>query len=74
MGRNNSKSSNRSSGHSGDTRPGQTRKKTKDLSTRDREDGGRGEGGVCMLCVSNSEERDRGVGAGVNSVKLSETL
>ncbi len=33
------------SGHSGDTRPGQTRKKPKDLSAREREEGGCGEGG-----------------------------
>ncbi len=34
-----------SSGHIGGTRPGQTLKKPKDLSTREREDRGRGEGG-----------------------------
>ena len=41
-----------SSGHAGGTRPGQTRKKPKDLSAREREERGRGEGGgvhaVCM--------------------------
>ena len=37
VGRNNSKPSNGSSVHAGDTRPGQTRKKPKDLSTRERE-------------------------------------
>jgi len=46
----------------GDTGPGQTRKKPKDLSARDREERGRGEGVVCMLCVGHSEERQRGVG------------
>ena len=30
--------------------------------------------GVCMLCVGNSEQRERGVGAGVNDTILSETL
>ena len=35
-GRNNFKPSNGSSGHAGGTRPGQTRKKPKDLSTRER--------------------------------------
>ena len=29
---------------------------------------------VCMLCVCDSEERERGVGAGVNATILSETL
>ena len=38
--RKNGKSRNGSSGHPGDTRPGQTRKKTKDLSVREREDHG----------------------------------
>ena len=45
MGRNNSKSSSGSSGHTGGTRPGQTHKKTKDLSVREREKGGCGKGG-----------------------------
>ncbi len=45
MGRNNIKSSLGSSGHTGDTKPGQTRKKPKDLSTREREERGRGDGG-----------------------------
>ena len=52
MGRNNSKPRNGSSGHDRGTRPGQTRKKPKGLSAREREEGGRGEGGgvytVCM--------------------------
>ena len=30
--------------------------------------------GVCMLCVDDSEKRDRGVGASVNATMLSETL
>ncbi len=30
--------------------------------------------GVCMLCVCDSEERERGVGAGVNGTILSATL
>ena len=47
-GRNNSKPSCGSSGHAGGTRPGQTRKKPKDLSAREREERGRGEGvGLC---------------------------
>ena len=29
---------------------------------------------VCMLCVGNSEQRERGVGASVNATMLSETL
>ncbi len=42
----------RSSGHAGDTRPGQTRKKPKDLSAREREDRGRWEGGgVYAVCI-----------------------
>ena len=28
----------------------------------------------CMLCVCDSEEREHGVGAGVNATMLSETL
>ncbi len=44
MGRNNSKPSIRSHGHAGGTRPGQTCKTPKDLSTREREERGRGEG------------------------------
>ena len=35
---------------------------------------GVGRVGVCMLCVGNSEQRERGVGAGVNATMLSETL
>jgi hypothetical protein len=30
--------------------------------------------GVCMVCVYDSEERERGMGAGVNTTILSETL
>ena len=29
---------------------------------------GVGRVGVCMLCVSDNEERERGVGAGVNTI------
>jgi hypothetical protein len=36
--KNNGKSSSKSSGHAGGTRPGQTWKKPKDLSTREREE------------------------------------
>jgi hypothetical protein len=50
-GRNNSKSSSGSSGHTGGTRPGQTCQKPKDLSGREGEECGRGEGGLCMLFV-----------------------
>ena len=51
-GRNNSKTSSGSSGHAGGTRPGQTRKKPKNLSARDREERGRGEGGgVHVVCM-----------------------
>ena len=47
MGRNNisDPSSSGSSGHAGGTRPGQTRKKPTDLSVREREERGCGEGG-----------------------------
>ncbi len=45
MGRNDRKSSSGSSGHAGGTSPGQTRKKPKDLSAREREERGRWEGG-----------------------------
>jgi hypothetical protein len=45
VGRNDSKPSIGSSGHSGGTRPGQTRKKPKDLSSREGEECGRGGGG-----------------------------
>ena len=44
-GRNNKKSSFGSSGVARGTRPGQTRKKPEDLSEREREDRGCGEGG-----------------------------
>jgi hypothetical protein len=30
--------------------------------------------GVCMMCVLDDKERERGVGAGVNATMLSETL
>ena len=40
MGRKNGKPSSGSSGHAGGTRPGQTRKKPKDLSAREREECG----------------------------------
>ena len=43
MGKKNGKSSSGSSGHTGGTRPGQTLKKPKDLSTREREEHGCGE-------------------------------
>ena len=42
----NSKSSGGSSGHDGGTKPGQTRKKPKDLSSREREEWVWGGGGV----------------------------
>ena len=32
----------------------------------------RGEGGVCIRCVCDTEERECGVGAGVNTTILSE--
>ena len=52
--------------------------KPKDLSVREREDSPRSVGvgrvRVCMLCVGNSEQRERGVGASVNATMLSETL
>jgi hypothetical protein len=44
VGRKNSKTSIGSDGHTGDTRPVQTRKTTKNLSTHDREERGCGEG------------------------------
>jgi hypothetical protein len=50
--RNNSKPSIGSSGHSGGTSPGQTRKKPMDLREREHEEGGWGEGGgVYPVCV-----------------------
>ncbi len=59
VGRNDSNPSIGSSGHVLGTRPGQTRKKSKDLSPREREERGRGGGGshsvtgsvyvVCLL-------------------------
>ena len=52
MGKKNGKSSNGSSGHVGDTRPGQTHKKPMDLNAREREERGRGEGeGVYVVCM-----------------------
>ena len=66
------------SGHDveGDSSPGQTHKKLRDLSPYDRDDRGCREGGVgvCMLCVCDNEECEDGVGAGVNDTILSETL
>ena len=51
MGKKNGKSRSGSSGHVGGTRPAQTRKKPKDLSAREREERGRGEGGgVYAVC------------------------
>ena len=50
-GRNNGKPGNGSSGHARGMRPGQRHKKPKDLSTREREERGRGGGrGVCDVC------------------------
>jgi hypothetical protein len=50
-GRNNSKPSSGSSGHTGGTSPGQTRKKPKDLSAREGEERGcGGGGGVYDVC------------------------
>ena len=48
-GRNNSKPSNGSSGHVGDTRPGQTHNKPKDLSVCDREERGLGRSGLSIF-------------------------
>ena len=77
-GRNNIKTSSGSSGHTGVTRPVQTRKKPKESSAREREERGRGErGGVYhtqWLCVCDNEECECGVGVGVNATMLSETL
>ena len=51
-GRQNGKTSRGSSGHAGGTRPGQTHKKPKDLSVREGEDRGSGEGvGVYVVCM-----------------------
>ena len=30
--------------------------------------------GMCMMCACDSEEREHGVGAGVNATMMSETL
>ena len=50
-GRKNGKTSSGSSGQSGGTSPGQTRKKPKDLSVRERDECGCGEGeGVYPVC------------------------
>ncbi len=53
-----------------------TRKKEKDLSACDHEERERGyySVGVCMLCACDIEELEHGVGAGVNTVTLSETV
>ena len=64
MGGTNSKLSSGSSGHTGVTTPGQTSKKPKDLSAREREERGRGEGDV-----SDSEEREHGVGVYYEALK-----
>ncbi len=53
-GRTNSKPNSGSSGHAGGTTPGQAHKKPKDLSVREREECGRGEGvggGVYPVCM-----------------------
>ena len=51
MGRNNCTRSSGTSGHTGGTKSGQTWKKPKDLSTREREECGCGEGGgVYAVC------------------------
>ena len=73
VGRNNSKSRRGSIGHDRDTRPGQTRKKPKDLSPREREEGGRGEGGG-VYPVCDNEKCESGVGVRVNVTIQSETL
>ncbi len=52
MGKKNGNPSRGSSGPAGGTRPGQTYKKPKDLSTREREERGCGEGeGVYVVCM-----------------------
>jgi hypothetical protein len=68
VGRNNSESSIGFGGHSGVMRPGQTRKKPKDLSEREREERGCVEGGG--LCVVYMCDRGRGGwgGCGLRSV------
>ena len=58
VGRKNSKSSIGSHGHAGGTRPGQTRKTPKDLSTREIEESGSGEG--VGLYVVYTRERGGG--------------
>ena len=59
----------------GDTRPGQTHKKSKDLSAREREKCGCGEGGgVYTVCVGDIENRECRVVASVNTTMLSETI
>ena len=58
MGRKNSKTSIGSLGHTGGTRPGQTRKTTKNLSTHDREDRGCGEG-VGLYAVDDRGRHSR---------------
>ncbi len=65
MGRKNSKTSIGTHGHAGDTRPGQTRQTTKNLSSHDREERGCGEG-VGLYAVYMSE-RGGGDGEGVGS-------
>ena len=48
----------------GGTRPGRTHKKPKNLSACDREERGRGEGGVSMLCACVNEVHWNLEGAG----------
>jgi hypothetical protein len=48
----------------GGTRPGRTHKKPKNLSACDREERGRGEGGVCMFCACVNEVHWNLEGAG----------
>ncbi len=64
VGRNNSNPSIGSSSHVGDTRPGQTRKKPKDLSTREREERGCGEGGGVYVAdhgIKGLEDKSNGM-------------
>ncbi len=57
-----------SHGHSGDTRPGQTLKTRKDLSTHESEEGGRGESvGLCAVYMRERGGLRRG-GYGLRSV------
>jgi hypothetical protein len=59
----------------GVTRTGRTCKKPKDLSVCESEEGGRGEGCVCMiLSACESEECGRGKGGGVYGVERQNKL